>query len=117
MTEEIIKIIKDAEKQRHNNHIQAGKQNWEQVRREAKKEVYYHISKILKKWDYSHYPKECITELKNYIQNKRHLPTFAEQKRHNNDLIKSSFTEVKRRMKEDKKNSTEMPQTKIETFK
>ena len=35
--DEIIKIIKDPENQRHKNHINAGKKNWENIILKAKK--------------------------------------------------------------------------------
>lgn len=34
-----MKIMKDAEKQRHNNHVIAGKMNWMKVKIQGKKEL------------------------------------------------------------------------------
>jgi hypothetical protein len=50
MTEEIMKIIKEAGQKRHNNHVSAGKMNWENVRLEAKKEVFDDIDNNLSVW-------------------------------------------------------------------
>ncbi len=39
MTVELMKIMKDAEKKRHENHVNAGKQNWQNIISETKQSI------------------------------------------------------------------------------
>ena len=79
MNEQIIKIIKDAEQQRHNNHIKAGKMNWEQIRLDAKKEVFDDIwNTWAKKYGDNHTSSEAIFDMHDMLREleKRHLSTL-----------------------------------------
>lgn len=101
MMEKIIKIIKYAEKQRHNNHVNASKKNWLRVRQEAKKEVF---DILLNKANYIplieanniHYGHQNDTlemaylrgrtEIINLITEECYLSTFPEKKNEKKNL-------------------------------
>jgi len=90
MTEEIIKIIKDAEKQRHNNHINAGKMNWKKVRLEVFDKIDEEIKRFFDKEMANPKIRDFVCK---YVEIKdSHLSTFPEkEKRHNSSFIQDCY--------------------------